>query len=95
MAAMATTFKLARQKPFIDFQKQILKNCKALNDQLKARGFRIAYNGSNTHLTNNNTELKKIQKTKPHFRNTMKPSLATEKNAHLETLAETKNAQVS
>ncbi len=52
MAAMATTFKLARQKPFIDFQKQILKNCKALNDQLKARGFRIAYNGTNTHLTN-------------------------------------------
>jgi glycine hydroxymethyltransferase len=52
MAAMATTFKLARQKPFIDFQNQILKNCKALNDQLKARGFRIAYNGTNTHLTN-------------------------------------------
>jgi glycine hydroxymethyltransferase len=52
MAAMATTFKLARQQQSIDFQHQIIKNCKALNDQLHARGFRIPFNGTNTHLTN-------------------------------------------
>jgi glycine hydroxymethyltransferase len=52
LAAMATTFKLAREKSFIEFQQQIIKNCKALNDQLKARGFRIAYGGTDTHLTN-------------------------------------------
>jgi len=52
LAAMATTFKLARQKSFIDFQHQIIKNCKALNDQLQTRGFHIAYGGTDTHLTN-------------------------------------------
>lgn len=52
MAAMATTFKLASQKSFQDFQQQIINNCAALNDQLSKRGFRMAYGGTNTHLTN-------------------------------------------
>ena len=51
-AALATTFKLAKEKSFIDFQKQIVKNCAALNKQLESRGLRIAYGGTNTHLTN-------------------------------------------
>ena len=50
--ALATTFKLAREKPFIDFQAQIVKNCKALSDQLEKRGLRIVYGGTNTHLLN-------------------------------------------
>ncbi len=52
LAALATTFKLAAQKPFVEFQQQIVKNCKILSDQLQARGFHIAYGGTDTHLTN-------------------------------------------
>jgi len=51
-AAMATTFYLARQKPFIEFQKQIVKNCLALSKQFQKRGLRVAYGGTNTHLLN-------------------------------------------
>ena len=51
-AAMATSFKLAKEKPFIEYQKQIIKNCAALSSQLESRGFRIAYGGTDTHLTN-------------------------------------------
>jgi glycine hydroxymethyltransferase len=51
-AAMATTFKLAKTEPFIEFQHQILKNCQTLVNQLSCNGFRIAYGGSNTHLLN-------------------------------------------
>jgi glycine hydroxymethyltransferase len=52
LSAMATTFKLAKAESFKKFQQQIIKNCKALNDQLASRGFRIAYGGTDTHLTN-------------------------------------------
>lgn len=51
-AAMATTFKLAKSKQFSKFQEQVVKNCQALSNQLENRGIRIAYGGSNTHLTN-------------------------------------------
>ncbi len=51
-AAMATTFHLAKQQPFIDFQKQILKNCLSLSNQFQKRGLRVAYGGTNTHLLN-------------------------------------------
>ncbi|MDK2979954.1 MAG: glycine hydroxymethyltransferase [Chloroflexota bacterium] len=52
LAAMATTFKLAREEAFLKFQQQVVKNCKALSDQFEARGMRIAFGGTNTHLLN-------------------------------------------
>lgn len=52
IAAMAASFKLAKEKQFRDFQKQVVANCKTLSDQLEKRGLRIAYSGTNTHLTN-------------------------------------------
>ena len=51
-AALAVTFKLAATLQFKDLQKQIIKNCQTLSVQLEKRGFRIAYGGTNTHLTN-------------------------------------------
>lgn len=51
-AALATTFKLASEKPFAQLQSQIVKNCQALTDQLKKRGLRIAFSGTNSHLGN-------------------------------------------
>ena len=51
-AAMAVAFKLAKTDQFKSLQNQIVKNCKALTDRLQERGLRIAYGGTNTHLTN-------------------------------------------
>ena len=51
-AGMATTFMLARSGEFKSFQRQVVKNCKVLTDQLIKRDIRIAYGGTNTHLIN-------------------------------------------
>lgn len=51
-AALALTFKIAQTKEFKSLQSQVIKNCAALTQRLKARGFRIPYGGTNTHLTN-------------------------------------------
>lgn len=51
-AALALTFKLARAQEFKDLQFQIIKNCKALTDQMSKRGLRISYSGTDTHLVN-------------------------------------------
>jgi glycine hydroxymethyltransferase len=51
-AALATTFKIARSAEFKQLQEQIVKNCAALTAQLIKRGFRIPFNGTNTHLGN-------------------------------------------
>lgn len=51
-AALATTFKLAKTESFRNLQKQIIKNCVILTDQLQKRGLRIPFGGTNTHLTN-------------------------------------------
>jgi glycine hydroxymethyltransferase len=51
-AALALTFKLARTSQFKQLQTQIIKNCIALTGQLKERGLRIPFGGTNTHLTN-------------------------------------------
>lgn len=51
-AALATLFKLAQTEQFKQLQHQIVKNCKALNDQLAKRGFHMSYGGTSTHLTN-------------------------------------------
>ena len=51
-AAIALTFKLAQTEEFLQLQAQIVKNCRILTDRLQARGFRIPYGGTDTHLTN-------------------------------------------
>jgi glycine hydroxymethyltransferase len=51
-AAIALTFNLAQTAEFRELQAQIVKNCAALTGQLQARGFRIPYGGTDTHLTN-------------------------------------------
>ena len=51
-AGMATAFKLARTDRFKAFQSQIIKNSKALCDQIDKRGIRIAFGGTDTHLFN-------------------------------------------
>jgi glycine hydroxymethyltransferase len=52
MAALATTFRLAKSDQFKELQLQIIKNAKALCDQLIKRGLRIPFGGTNTHLLN-------------------------------------------
>ncbi len=51
-AALATTFKLAKTEQFVQLQKQIVKNCAALTEQLIKRGLRTPFGGTNTHLVN-------------------------------------------
>jgi glycine hydroxymethyltransferase len=52
IAALAVTFKLAKTDAFKALQKQIITNCIALTNQLKKRGFRIPYGGTDSHLGN-------------------------------------------
>jgi len=51
-AALALTFKLARTPQFMNLQQQIVKNCAALTTRLQERGLKIAFGGTNSHLTN-------------------------------------------
>ena len=51
-AALCLTFKLAQTDAFKQLQHQVVKNCATLADRLEARGLRIAYGGTNTHLMN-------------------------------------------
>ncbi len=51
-AALSTMFRLAQTDQFKELQKQIVVNCAALVNQLQARGLRISYGGTNTHLAN-------------------------------------------
>jgi glycine hydroxymethyltransferase len=51
-AAMAVAFKIARTEQFRKLQFQIIENCIALTKHLEARGLRIAYGGTNTHMAN-------------------------------------------
>jgi len=54
--AMAIAFKLAQSPEHKALMKQIIKNCKVLNDHLQERGFRIPFGGTDTHLTNIDTK---------------------------------------
>ncbi|MEX1248917.1 MAG: glycine cleavage system aminomethyltransferase GcvT [Anaerolineales bacterium] len=51
-AALALTFKIAQTKEFKALQAQVISNCVAMTERLQARGFRIPYGGTNTHLSN-------------------------------------------
>ncbi len=52
IAGMATIFKLAKTETFRELQSQIIKNTAALTKRLQERGFRIPFNGTNTHMAN-------------------------------------------
>ncbi|MEX2161738.1 MAG: glycine cleavage system aminomethyltransferase GcvT [Anaerolineales bacterium] len=51
-AGLALTFKIAQTKEFKALQAQVVKNCAALTQRLQARGFRIPFGGTNSHLSN-------------------------------------------
>jgi glycine hydroxymethyltransferase len=51
-AGMAVAFKVAKTEQFRQLQHQVVANCATFTDQLRQRGFRIAYGGTNTHLMN-------------------------------------------
>lgn len=50
IAAKAVCFHEALQPAFKDYQKQIIKNCKAMSDTLKVEGFRIVSDGTDNHM---------------------------------------------
>lgn len=50
IAAKAVAFQEALQPEFKEYQKQIIKNAKAMADELKNQGFRIVSGGTDNHL---------------------------------------------
>ncbi len=50
IAAKAVAFKESMTEEFNDYQKQIVKNAKALASELNKRGFRLVSGGTDTHL---------------------------------------------
>src|SRR4051812_27623399 len=50
VAAKAVCFLEAMQPEFIDYQKQVVANARALADSLKDEGFRVISGGTDTHL---------------------------------------------
>lgn len=50
IAAKAVALKLAMNEDFVEYQKQIVKNAKALGDALTKRGFRLITGGTDNHL---------------------------------------------
>ncbi|MCK4401913.1 serine hydroxymethyltransferase, partial [bacterium] len=50
IAAKAVAFKEAMAEGFNDYQKQIVKNARALASELNKRGFRLVSGGTDTHL---------------------------------------------
>jgi glycine hydroxymethyltransferase len=50
LAAKAVCFLEAMQPEFIDYQKQVLANAKALAESLMGAGFRVVSGGTDTHL---------------------------------------------
>ena len=50
IAAKAVSFKEALAPEFKEYQKQVVKNCKALADELLKRGFNLVSGGTDNHL---------------------------------------------
>ncbi len=50
IAAKATAFKEAQEPSFIDYQKQVIANARALAEALIARGLRIVSGGTDSHV---------------------------------------------
>ena len=51
IAAKAVAFGEAMTEGFRDYQRQIVKNCKALADEMKKHGLRLVSGGTDNHLT--------------------------------------------
>jgi glycine hydroxymethyltransferase len=51
-AGLALTFKITQTKEFKALQTQVIANSIALTERLKARGFRIPFGGTQSHLSN-------------------------------------------
>jgi len=60
IAAKAVAFKEAATKEFKIYQQQIIKNAKALCEELKACGFRLVSGGTDTHLVLVDLRAKKL-----------------------------------
>jgi len=50
IAAKAVSFKEALEDEFKEYQKQVLKNAKALAEALKSKGFKLVSDGTDNHL---------------------------------------------
>jgi len=50
IAAKAVSFIEALQPEFVDYQKQVIKNCKLLGEELVKEGFRLVSGGTDNHL---------------------------------------------
>lgn len=50
IGALATCLKLAKTSEFVDYQKQVLKNCSRLADELMKRGYKLVSGGTDNHL---------------------------------------------
>jgi len=50
IVALAVAFKIAQQPAFLELQRTIVANARALADALQQRGLKLAYGGTNTHL---------------------------------------------
>ncbi len=50
IAAKAVAFKEALSEEFNQYQQQVVKNAKALGEELKKRGFKLVSDGTDTHL---------------------------------------------
>lgn len=50
IAAKAVAFKEAMEPSFVEYQRQVVKNAKALAEELLARGYRLVSGGTDNHL---------------------------------------------
>ncbi|CAJ1947479.1 unnamed protein product [Cylindrotheca closterium] len=50
IGALSTCLKLANTPEFVDYQKQVLKNCTRLADELTKRGYDLVSGGTDNHL---------------------------------------------
>jgi glycine hydroxymethyltransferase len=60
IAAKATAFKEAQEPSFIDYQKQVISNAKALAETLISRGLRIVSGGTDSHVMLVDLRTKKV-----------------------------------
>merc|ERR1712106_375063 len=50
IGALSTCLKLANTPDFVEYQKQVLKNCARLADELTKRGYDLVSGGTDNHL---------------------------------------------
>jgi len=60
IAALAVALKQVKSESFKNYQGQVLKNCKVLEEEFKKMGYKIVSDGTDTHLLVLNLKPKKI-----------------------------------